>query len=139
MKVATSCYTLSKWNKTWNNIVSPLYFHFLFKLSLFHVNIWIKVLKSQGFLPKGNAVHNILYHYMTTSPFIHLANITILMWNQAMFEILIKWKCVILAEQKKAVSYYITQGLNAGNTCIGWNSIPTQFYVQAIAFDQLNS
>lgn len=61
------------------------------------------------------------------------------MWNQAMFEILIKWKCVILAEQKKAVSYYITQGLNAGNTCIGWNSIPTQFYVQAIVLDQLNS
>lgn len=53
---------------------------------------------------------------MPANPFIHLANITILMWNQAIFETLIKWKCVVVAEGKKQIGYYISQAMNARNT-----------------------
>lgn len=57
---------------------------------------------------------------MPVNPPIHLADITILMWNQAMFETLIKWKCIVLAERKKAIVYYISQGINARNTGFNW-------------------
>lgn len=79
---------------------------------------------------------------MQANPSIHLAIITILMWNQAMCDTLIKWKCVYLAEGKKATAYYISQDRNARDRVfIGWSSrhMHTHSHMQAFECNQLKS
>lgn len=61
----------------------------------------------------------VLYSKVPANPSIHLANITILMWYQAMLETSIKWKYVTLTDGKKAIVSSISQAMNARDSVYG--------------------